>query len=610
MPARLFGQKKVGHAGTLDPDATGVLLVGLGQVTRLLRFLTDWPKSYAGEIVLGVATSTLDASGEVTGRWDMGAVTLAEAEQATATLTGPIAQIPPMVSAVKIGGRRLHQLARQGLVVDRPARTVTVTRFALALLAGSATPVRSAVGRSSAPRSTAPRGPTSAAWPPISAALLGGGAHLRNLRRTAVGPFTRRPKRWPSTRSASTTSSRPAAALPGCAGCASARTPATAIGFGKVLDRAELGGRGRRPLGRHRARRRAARRLRGPRRRQRQAGGGAPGPAVRRPVASETMQTLHDPGACPPSPTGCVVTIGAYDGVHLGHRYLIRQVRAMAAELGCASAVVTFDRHPAVVVRPESAPKLLTDLDQKLDLLASTGIDYTLVVHFDKARSEESPEEFVTEVLVGSMGAQAVVVGHDFHFGHRRRGNVALLQRMGAQYGFDVHGLRLIPDEQGGEAGVVDPHPRSAWPRATWPAPPPCSAGATRCVAWSSAGDARGRTLGFPTANVAVPDEICLPADGIYAGWYERPDGTVHPAAISLGRRPDVLRGGRRLPARGPPARLRRRPLRGAGPGPLRRPAAGRGSASPRSTTWSSRWAATCAAARAVARAERRRSPG
>jgi riboflavin kinase / FMN adenylyltransferase len=249
------------------------------------------------------------------------------------------------------------------------------------------------------------------------------------------------------------------------------------------------------------------------------------------------MEILHDPGARAPSSTGCVVSIGAYDGVHLGHRYLIRQLKAMAAELGCASAVVTFDRHPAMVVRPESAPKQLTDLAQKLELLASTGLDYTLVVHFDKARSEESPEEFVTEVLVGSMGAQAVVVGHDFHFGHRREGNVALLQRMGAEYGFDVHGLRLVPDAQGGEpvssTGIRE---RLAEGNVEGAAALLGRRHEVRGVV--QRGDARGRTLGFPTANVAVPDEICLPADGIYAGWYERPDGTVHPTAISLGRRP------------------------------------------------------------------------
>ena len=116
---RIFGQRRVGHAGTLDPDATGVLLVGLGRATRLLRFLTALPKTYEAEVVLGTATSTLDASGEVTGTWDMDAVTLAEVREAAAPLTGPIDQVPPMVSALKVGGRRLHALAREGVEVER-----------------------------------------------------------------------------------------------------------------------------------------------------------------------------------------------------------------------------------------------------------------------------------------------------------------------------------------------------------------------------------------------------------------------------------------------------------------------------------------------------------
>src|ERR1019366_6520805 len=99
---RLFGQRRVGHAGTLDPDATGVLLVGLGRATRLMRFLTALPKTYVAEIVLGTATSTLDASGEVVGEWDMSAVTTAEVQAAAAKLTGNIEQTPPMVSAVKV----------------------------------------------------------------------------------------------------------------------------------------------------------------------------------------------------------------------------------------------------------------------------------------------------------------------------------------------------------------------------------------------------------------------------------------------------------------------------------------------------------------------------
>jgi len=177
---RIFGQKRVGHAGTLDPDATGVLLVGLGRTTRLLRFLTALPKTYEAEVVLGTATSTLDASGEITGTWDMEGVSLADVREAAAGLTGEIEQVPPMVSALKVGGKRLHALAREGIEVERAARPVTVYRydvrpgltpgvFRIEVVCSSGTYVRVLA----ADLGTA----------------LGGGAHLRNLRRTRVGSF-------------------------------------------------------------------------------------------------------------------------------------------------------------------------------------------------------------------------------------------------------------------------------------------------------------------------------------------------------------------------------------------------------------------------------------
>jgi riboflavin kinase/FMN adenylyltransferase len=250
------------------------------------------------------------------------------------------------------------------------------------------------------------------------------------------------------------------------------------------------------------------------------------------------VEVILDPAACPRPPRGTAVTIGAYDGVHRGHQAVIGRVQAIAEARELATAVVTFDRHPATVVRPESAPRLLTDLDQKLELLAATGVDYTLVVPFDEARSKEPAEEFVSEVLVDCLRARVVVVGEDFHFGHRRRGNVALLREMGAALGFEVVGLGLVGvDDDGGD--------------------PVSSTGIRRAVAAGEVeraatllgrphqvrgpvehGDHRGRQLGFPTANVMVPDEIQLPADGIYACWYERPDGSRHRAAVSLGRRP------------------------------------------------------------------------
>src|SRR5215471_11844756 len=125
----VLGTKKVGHSGTLDPDATGVLLVGVGTVTRLLRFLTVLPKRYTGEVVLGTETSTLDAAGEVTATHDMREVDIESVQAAASTLTGDIVQVPPMVSAVQVGGRRLHELARAGVEVEREPRPVTIHQF-------------------------------------------------------------------------------------------------------------------------------------------------------------------------------------------------------------------------------------------------------------------------------------------------------------------------------------------------------------------------------------------------------------------------------------------------------------------------------------------------
>ena len=179
---RRFGERRIGHTGTLDPGATGVLVVGVGNVTRLLRFVGDGRKRYLGEVVLGVETDTLDADGTVTARYDMAGVTVDSARAAaTAHLTGQIEQVPPMVSALHVGGRRLHELAREGVEVERAARTVTVDRFDVS---GTDEPDVLAIGVEC----------SSGTYVRVLAAdlgrLLGGGAHLRRLRRTAVGPFS------------------------------------------------------------------------------------------------------------------------------------------------------------------------------------------------------------------------------------------------------------------------------------------------------------------------------------------------------------------------------------------------------------------------------------
>ncbi len=241
----------------------------------------------------------------------------------------------------------------------------------------------------------------------------------------------------------------------------------------------------------------------------------------------------------PPFPgEAAVITIGAYDGIHLGHQAVISEVIAQAEARGARSAVVTFDRHPADIVRPESAPKLITDHDQRLEMFERMGLDVAVVLPFDEAQSQEPALSFIERVLVKCLGTELIVVGVDFHFGRNREGNVALLREVGATYGFEVAPLVLVPRHD----GISEPVSSTAIRRAL--------AGGN--VELASAmlgrpfeargvvvqGDQRGRLLGFPTANVEVPNRVCLPADGVYAGWFERPDGDVHPCAINLGRRP------------------------------------------------------------------------
>ncbi|MEA2686523.1 MAG: riboflavin kinase / adenylyltransferase [Actinomycetota bacterium] len=250
------------------------------------------------------------------------------------------------------------------------------------------------------------------------------------------------------------------------------------------------------------------------------------------------MDVVTDLAAMAPPGAGSAVTIGAYDGVHLGHRAVLGELRRLADATGAAATVVTFDRHPATVVRPSSAPKLLTDLEQKLEVLEETGsVDVVVVVPFDWKRSQEEPEDFVKEILVDGLAARTVIVGEDFHFGRNRRGTVRLLAAAGARWGFEVVGLGLV------DVPGVDGPVSSTLIRRRLAAGDVDGAAALLGRMYEvrgvvSPGDHRGQELGFPTANVEVPADILLPAAGIYAGWYVRPDGTCHQSAISLGTRP------------------------------------------------------------------------
>jgi tRNA pseudouridine55 synthase len=434
---RVFGQRRIGHAGTLDPAATGVLVVGIGAATRLLRFASALGKSYVGEIVLGAETSTLDAEGVIVARHDMSDVTLADVERESLVLTGRIMQVPPMVSAVKVGGRRLHELARQGIEVDRAPRPVMVSRFdvaelpepgvfAIAVDCSSGTYIRvlaSDLGRA-----------------------LGGGAYLRSLRRVSVGSFLA--DGAPLVGDLTPDSCLPVADLVrDYPGVVVQGETARGVSHGRVLERSELGAAGDGPWAVHdasgellamyeaRSSDRAKPALVMPPSSDRTK---APRPAPSRTARPATTADVHA-GRAPSA-----VTIGAFDGVHLGHRRLIGELRMAAEDKGLRTVVVTFDRHPASVVRPESAPLLLTDLSQKLELLRAEGVDEVVVIRFDEDRAQESAEDFVRRDLVEQLNARLVIVGQDFHFGHHRSGNVALLEKMGGELGFSVTGYGLV----------------------------------------------------------------------------------------------------------------------------------------------------------------------
>lgn len=177
---RRFDERQVGHAGTLDPDATGVLLVGVGKATKLLRFLTALGKSYTGQVRLGVTTDTLDSAGSVTATFEMGGVSVEDARRlAAAHLTGPIMQVPPMVSALKLNGTRLHELARQGIEVERESRRVTIHSMTLTQWDAPFLELNVHCSKGTYVRTLAED----------LGHRIGCGAHVVGLRRTSVGPY-------------------------------------------------------------------------------------------------------------------------------------------------------------------------------------------------------------------------------------------------------------------------------------------------------------------------------------------------------------------------------------------------------------------------------------
>lgn len=228
------------------------------------------------------------------------------------------------------------------------------------------------------------------------------------------------------------------------------------------------------------------------------------------------------------------VAIGVFDGVHAGHRAIVERARAAAAEDGARTVVISFDPHPNAVVRPDQTPQMLTTVDQRAALLGGLGVDALLALPFTRELSQLTAEEFVEQVLVSRLHASHVVVGANFRFGHKAAGDVALLRREGDEFGFGVDAVELL----GGEEPVSSTRVRALVAEGDVAAAA-AALGRPHLVQGPVVrGDARGRELGYPTANVDVAASMAVPADGVYAGWLVRADGTRLAAAISVGTNP------------------------------------------------------------------------
>ena len=234
----------------------------------------------------------------------------------------------------------------------------------------------------------------------------------------------------------------------------------------------------------------------------------------------------------------CVVTIGVFDGVHLGHQRIVRRAVERARAAGVPAVVLTFDPHPSEVVRPGSHPAVLTSQGYRAELLGALGVDVVCVLPFSAEFSRLDPEAFVHKVLVEHLHASAVVVGENFRYGRKAVGDVASLTTSGRRFGFSVEGVPL--------QGSADTTWSSTYVRSCVDAGDVEEAGRVlgrehRIEGVVVRGDQRGREIGYPTANVEPAPWSAVPADGIYAGRLVRgagPDAVLLPAAVSIGTNP------------------------------------------------------------------------
>ncbi len=246
------------------------------------------------------------------------------------------------------------------------------------------------------------------------------------------------------------------------------------------------------------------------------------------------METFRDikPGLLKQS----AVALGFFDGVHLGHQAVITKAVREARRLGVPSALATFCDHPRTIITGKS-PQLLTQLDQRLELFAGLGIDYTLAISFTEDISRLSADEYVRTTLLSALGCRSVAIGYNHHFGKDREGSPQRLNELGKQYGFDVH---IVAEIFVDGVEVSSSRIREAIATAKVDAAGKLLGRPYSVSGQVIRGDGRGRGIGFPTANISIPEHQLLPARGVYAGATVLKDGRILPAVINIGFRPTV----------------------------------------------------------------------